>query len=106
MRDGDLPRFSKRIHVVGEPIITELEVIFFVAIKVATQATDLTAVVTRYCDCHMIDQVISDKQSKICCNNKTHAFLIDLHCSIIKIQRKVVKNSIYLKERQKEESLI
>lgn len=105
-RDGDLPRCSKRIHAVGEPIITELEVIFFVAIKVATQATDLTAVVTRYCDCHMIDQVISDKQSKICSNNKTHAFLIDLHCSIIKIQRKVVKNSIHLKERQKEESLI
>lgn len=87
----------------GDTAVGHFEVIFLVVVEVATQATYLIAIVTRYCDCYMIDQVISDKQSKISFNNITLALLIDLHCSIIKIQRKVVKNSIYLKEWQKKE---
>lgn len=89
---------SELINVVGDLTAGHLEVVFLVAIVVATQATDLITVITRYCDCHMIDQVISDSQSKICCNNIMQAFLKDLHCSIIEIQRKVVKYSIYLKK--------
>lgn len=61
---------------------------FVIAAEVSVQAAELTPVVTRHADCHMIHKIICDSKLKIRLSNTTVALFGDFHSSVIRIHRK------------------
>lgn len=76
------PCCSKRPEVLCHVSIRQLELIVFVAIKIATQAAGFASVVSRYCDSDVIDQIICYPQAKVGHNDIISPLLINRHCTV------------------------
>lgn len=94
----DLPGCPKGHEVHGYFPISQLELIIFVGVEIATQTTGLVPVVAGDSDNDVVHKVIGDSQAEVCCDDIIGALLVGLHCSVVKIHREAHHNSIYLDE--------